>query len=168
MEYIELTAISKLKTNELWIVQPKWYKSKYELTDNVFVYAKIYTKGFWHLTTLFETADNVLSITNLWNGNLEIKTADGNILGTIKRKALSGRTTFTLNDGRTFTYRAPSMWKAEYIWEDEFENELIRMAFGSFSGKTSVNFTKRAADIPYFSALVFIGLKLKLDSTAHG
>jgi hypothetical protein len=168
MEYVTLNPLSKLKTNELWIVQPKWYKSKYELTDNAFVYAKIYTEGFWHQTTLFETTDGVISITNLMSGSIEIKRADGSILGTIERKLLSGRTKFILSDGRTFTYSLPSVWKAEYIWADEFENELMRITFGAMSGKIPVTFNKRAADIPYFSALVFIAFKLNLDSTAHG
>lgn len=168
MEYQNLTPISKLKTNELWIVQPKWYKAKYELTDNAFVYAKIYTEGFWHQTTSFETTEGVLSITNLWNGSLEIKKTDGNILGNIEGKLLSARTKFVLGDGRTFTYSVPSVWKAEYVWADEFENELMRLTFGSLSGKIPVTFNKRAAEIPYFSALVFIAFKLNLDSAANG
>jgi hypothetical protein len=168
MEYITLTPINTLKTNELWIVQPKWYKSKYELTDNAFVYAKIYTKGFWQQTTLFETTDGVLSITNLLNGSLEIKGADGSILGTIERKLLSGRTKLILSDGRTFTYSLPSVWKAEYVWADGFENELMRLTFGSLSGKVPVSFNKRAAEIPYFSALVFIAFKLNLDNAEGG
>lgn len=168
MEYITLTPINKLKTNELWIVQPKWYRAKYELTDNAFVYAKIYTKGFWQGTTLFETTDDVLSITNLWNGGLEIKRADGSTIGTIEKKLLSGRTKFILSDGRTFTYILPSVWKAEYVWADEFENELMRLTFGSLSGKVPITFNKRAAEIPYFFALVFIAFKLNLDNSEGG
>ena len=168
MEYITLTPIDKLKTNELWIVQPKWYRSKYELTDNAFVYAKIYTKGFWEQTIFFETTDDVLSITYLWNGGIEIKRADGSILGTIEKKLLSGLTKLILSDGRVFTYQAPSVWKAEYVWADEHENELLRLSFGALSGKIPVTFNKRAAEIPYFSALIFIGFKLNLDNSEGG
>jgi hypothetical protein len=138
------------------------------LPDNAFVYAQIYTKGFWGQTTLFETTDDVLSITNLWNGGLEIKTSNGNILATIEKKLLSGRTKLILSDGRTFTYNAPSAWKAEYVWADEFENELMRLTFGSLSGKVPITFNKRAAEIPYFSALVFIAFKLNLDNSEGG
>ena len=168
MEYTLLNPLGKLKTNMLWIVQPKWYKAKYELTDNVFVYGKMYTKGFWQGTTLFETADEVLSIKNLWNGSLEITKVNGSILGTIEKKLLSRRTKLILSDGSVFTYSVPSVWKAEYVWTDEFENELIRLTFGSLSGKVPITFNKRAADIPYFSALLFIAFKLNLDNSEGG
>jgi hypothetical protein len=168
MEYITLNPISKLKTNELWIVQPKWYKWKYELTDNVFVYAKIHTKGFWHGITIFETTDEVLVIKNLWNGGLEIKTAGERVLGAIEKKVMNGSVIFTLSDGSVFTYRAPSAFKSEYTWVDKYDNELMRMDFGAFSGKITVSFDKRASEIPNFSALLFLAFKLKMDNVAHG
>ncbi|MGY3212877.1 hypothetical protein [Mucilaginibacter sp. HD30] len=168
MEYQNLTHINKLKTNELWIVQPKWYKSNYELTDNAFVYAKIYNQGFWQGTTLFETADEVLSIKKFWTGSFEITNAEGSFLGTVTRKTLSSTVTLTLNNGRTFIYSAPSIWKSEYVWTDEYNNELLRMDFGSFSGKVSLSFAKRAAEIPNFSALVFLAFKLKMENAGHG
>ncbi|MFD0749111.1 hypothetical protein ACFQZS_03090 [Mucilaginibacter calamicampi] len=168
MDYYALAPVSRLKTNELWIIQPKWYKANYELTDNVFVYAKIYTKGFWQGTTVFETTDEALSIKNLWNGGLEITRSDGSIVGTIERKLLSGHTKLILSDGSAFTYSAPSVWKGEYVWKDKFDNELIRLMFGSLSGKVPVTFNKRAVGIPYFSALVFIAFKLNLDNSEGG
>ena len=168
MEYLNLTPINGLKTNELWIVQPKWYRSKYELTDNAFVYAKIYSKSLWQATTFFETTDDVLITNNSNIGDLEIKTADGSIIGTLKRKLFSGRNTLTLSNGRVFTYHAPTVWKAEYVWADEFETELMKLTFGSMSGKISVTFNKRAADIPNFFALVFIAFILNLDNSEGG
>jgi len=168
MELYTLTALNRLKTNQLWIVQPKWYKFNYELTDYVFVYAKIYTIGFWQTTTCFETSDEVLSIKSLWKGGLEIKTVDGSIVGTITRKALSRSVTFTLTTGHVYTYRAPSVWKSECIWTDEHNNELIRINFGSFSGKTSVSFDRRATEISNFAALVFLAFKINKDNAGHG
>ena len=168
MEYTVLTPLSKLKANNLWITQPKWHKAKYELTDDAFVYAKIYTEGFWHTTTIFETEDEKLTIKHTSISGLEITGAGGKVLGTIDRNLLKGTTTLTLTGGRVLTYYCESIWKADYIWRDSFNNELIRMKFGSMSGKVSVSFDKRAADIPYFAALVFIAFKLNLDNSEGG
>lgn len=157
----DLRNIQQLKTNTLWILKPKWYKESYELTDNTFVYAKIYSKG-WKQTTFFETEDKLLSICQSWKGSLSLKTQDGSVIGVTASKLFKRRITFILSNGRSVSYYNPSVWKDEYIWEDEFGNEIIRMKFGSLSGKTTITFDKRAAEIPDFYELVFIGLKLHL------
>jgi len=149
-------------------VQPKWHNAKYELTDEAFIYAKIYTEGFWHTTTIFETADEKLTIKNVPIGGLEITDADGKVVGAIDRNILKGTTTLTVNGGRVLTYHCQSIWKADYSWTDSDNNELIRMKFGSISGKVSVSFDKRAADIPYFGTLILIAFKLNLDNSEGG
>jgi len=161
----DLRNIAQLKTNTLWLVKPKWYKERYQLTDNAFVYANVYHKG-WTQTAFFETADGVLSICNSWSGNLTVKNAEGSILGTTNSKLFSTRTNFTLNNGNTVTFYAPSIWKSEYVWEDEFKNELLRMSFGSLSCTATITFNTRAAEIQDFNTLIFLGLKFHLNKMA--
>jgi hypothetical protein len=165
MELDALRSIDKLKINTLWILKPKWYKERYELTDNAFVYANIYSKG-WGQTIIFETTGEVFSICNSWRGNLTITNVHGDVLGTTNSKQFSTCTNITLSNGQTHTYYNPSMWKDEYVWEDEFNAELIRIKYGSLSSKATITFNKRAAEIPDFNMLVFLGFKLHLNNAA--
>jgi hypothetical protein len=165
MELDALRPIDKFTTNILLILKPKWYKEKYKLTDNAFVYANIYSKG-WSQTMIFETTDNTYSICNLRSGNFTVKNVHGNVLGTTNSKQFSSRTNITLSNGQTLTYHNPSMWKDEFVWENEFNAELIRIKYGSFSAKATITFNKRAAEIPDFNMLVFLGFELHLNNSA--
>lgn len=161
----DLRNIKDMRTDTISIIRPKWYKERYELTDGVYTYANIYSKG-WKQTTFIETADETLSICMSWKGGLTLKDVSGEVIGTTKCKAFSRRTTLNFNNGRSFTHYNPSVWKNEFIWVDEFENELIRIKFGSLSGKATVNIVKKNSDIPDFYKLVFLGLKLHLIKMA--
>jgi hypothetical protein len=157
-----IRSIKELKTNTLWLVQKKWYKQEFELTDDAFVYGKIYNKG-WKQSTILNTATGSFKICNSWSGKLSVKTLDEAVLGTTSQKFFDRRVNLTLNDGFKATYYNPSFWKSNYVWVDEFENEIMNIKFKAIScKKAEITFNKPAAQIPNFNILVLLAAKLYL------
>lgn len=163
METINLSNLSTLKTNDLWLIQKKWYKQQYELTDDAFVYGQIYNAKGWKQSTILRTDKGEFKICSSFSGKFTVKTIDDVELGSTSQKLFNRRITLTMNDGFKAVYYNPSIWKSRYVWEDEQGNEIMSIKYNGFSRKKAeFTFNRPAAQIPNFNILVLLAVKFLL------
>ncbi|MCC8407663.1 hypothetical protein LJ707_01895 [Mucilaginibacter sp. UR6-1] len=140
-----------------------WLKPEYILGDDVRSYGKLTFKtiSFKHMGWA-ELADGTLSfkLDGFWRNRIMVTDGQDALIGTLKVKAFSFTSVFTLADGTELVLKKTSFWKARYRWESNMYGPLLRIHVNAFSKTDEVFIEQNTAPLHWVPLLTFLAFYL--------
>lgn len=141
---------------EMRWVKPRWTKRQFELVANGGAVATLaFTRGSQAVGQMAGEQYR-FSRKGFIRQRIVVRSEDGaGLLGLLTQRGTSG--TLSVLDGLTFTWKKPTFWTTEHVWQDAMGTELIRFRPSSWHPEVNVTVAPEAAQLRELPLLLLLG-----------
>ncbi|TSD67086.1 hypothetical protein FFF34_006750 [Inquilinus sp. KBS0705] len=158
----------QLKTNELFITRHKWFKPYYELTDEQFIYGKLYRKSLFSRRATIETAEGTWTIKckGLFKRSSLIVKGEDETIGTLIPATWKRNIDLQMDNGFRAFFNYKKLFSMAYVLTHEMYGDILQIKQKAFGIKKpyviTFDQTLQISDRPPLPLLMLIGVNAML------